>query len=124
MTIKINQNATNIAVLTLRESASDQIAYNWLLRFVNDETSKEYLSFFTDISIYPDLHQRFEIVEPTDIAFDQFGDFTYYAYQMPDTDDMDYTRGILVESEKSIVIETPTTRKSFSVTKNNKVFNG
>lgn len=121
--ILLNKNQTNTIALTLSELASANVASNWLFRFVlEQDKSYEYLKFLTDENTNFERFNLFTLVESTDITFKFKGDYTYYVYQMPDTNDTDYTRGILVESGKMRLIDTPVTTPTFTPTTDTPIY--
>lgn len=121
--ILLNKNQSNTIALTLSELASVNVASNWLFRFVlEQDKSYEYLKFLTDENTNFERFNLFTLVESTDITFKFKGDYTYYVYQMPDTNDTDYTRGILVESGKMRLIDTPITTPTFTPTTDTPIY--
>ena len=111
--ILLNKDQSNQIALTLSELANPSLANNWLFRFIlEQDKSYEYLSFLTDENANIERFNLFTLVEPTDIDFKFKGDYAYYIYQMPDTNDTDYLRGELVEEGKmrllNIITPTPT----------------
>lgn len=121
--ILLNKNQSNTIALTLSELASANVASNWLFRFVlEQDKSYEYLKFLTDENTNFERFNLFTLVESTDITFKFKGDYTYYVYQMPDTNDTDYTRGILVESGKMRLIDTPITTPTFTPTTDTPIY--
>ena len=124
MTLLITQGATKNLVVTLSELSDPLTPLNWLFRFISDQTQKEYLTFLTDISTDTERYNSFTFIEGTDLTFDTLGDYGYYAYQMPDTDDTDYTRGTLVEVGKVRVIGTEVVNPAYDTTLNEDAYNG
>jgi len=126
MTILINKESQSTFVVTLTEAADSLVALNWLFRFNRDQGDREYLLFLTDVSPHPKRYNEFVISEGTetgdDVEFINTGDYKYRVYQMPDTDDTDYTRGTLVETGKARVIETEAARPAFAPTTNPNVY--
>lgn len=121
--ILLSKSQSNTIPLTLSELASVNVASNWLFRFVlEQDKSYEYLKFLTDENINFERFNLFTLIEPTDIDFRFKGDYTYYVYQMPDTNDTDYTRGILVESGKMRLIDTPITTPTFTPTTDTPIY--
>lgn len=121
--ILLNKNQSNTLALTLSELANPNVASNWLFRFVlEQDKSYEYLKFLTDENANFERYNLFTLVEPTDIDFKFKGDYTYYVYQMPDTNDTDYTRGTLVESSKMRLIDTPITTPTFTPTTDTPIY--
>ena len=111
--ILLNKDQSNQIALTLSELANPNVASNWLFRFIlEQDKSYEYLSFLTDENANTERFNLFTLFEPTDIDFKFKGDYAYYIYQMPDTNDTVYTRGTLVEFGKmrllDVAIVTPT----------------
>lgn len=121
--ILLNKNQSNTLALTLSELANPNVASNWLFRFVlEQDKSYEYLKFLTDENANFERYNLFTLVEPTDIDFKFKGDYTYYVYQMPDTNDTDYTRGTLVESSKMRLIDTPVSIPTFTPTTDTPIY--
>ena len=121
--ILLNKNQSNTLALTLSELANPNVASNWLFRFVlEQDKSYQYLKFLTDENANFERFNLFTLVEPTDIDFKFKGDYTYYVYQMPDTNDTDYTRGTLVESSKMRLIDTPITTPTFTPTTDTPIY--
>lgn len=121
--ILLNKNQSNTLALTLSELANPNVASNWLFRFVlEQDKSYEYLKFLTDENANFERFNLFTLVEPTDIDFKFKGDYTYYVYQMPDTNDTDYTRGTLVESSKMRLIDTPVSIPTFTPTTDTPIY--
>lgn len=121
--ILLNKNQSNTLALTLSELANPNVASNWLFRFVlEQDKSYEYLKFLTDENANFERYNLFTLVEPTDIDFKFKGDYTYYVYQMPDTNDTDYTRGTLVESSKMRLIDTPVSTPTFTPTTDTPIY--
>ena len=94
--------------LTLTEKANIELPINWLFRFVNEQSKKEYFCFLSDLSTSPKRYNLFHLYEGVDIIL-PLGDYNYYVYQM-ETLSEDYTQGILCETGKSRMTgdETPT----------------
>lgn len=121
--ILLNKNQSNTIALTLSELSSANVASNWLFRFVlEQDKSYEYLKFLTDENTNFERFNLFTLVESTDITFKFKGDYIYYVYQMPDTNDTDYTRGTLVESGKMRLIDTPITTPTFTPTTDTPIY--
>jgi hypothetical protein len=107
MMILLRQNQSNQFALTLSELADPNVASNWLFRFRKEQSkdSYGYLLFLTDETTNPERYNLFTLVEGTDVTFEFVGDYEYRVYQMPDTNDMDYNRGTLVELGKMRLIK-------------------
>jgi len=121
--ILLNKNQSNTIALTLSELANPNVASNWLFRFVlEQDKSYEYLKFLTDENANFERFNLFTLVESTDITFKFKGDYTYYVYQMPDTNDTVYARGILVEFGKMRLIDTPVTMATFTPTTDTPIY--
>jgi hypothetical protein len=105
----IEKASLNQIALTLTEKSDQELAINWLFRFVNEQSKKEYFCFLTDLSTSPKRYNLFNLYEGTDITL-PLGDYTYYVYQM-ETESEDYTTGIECEKGKARVFEDeiPTT---------------
>lgn len=103
MTLKITKGETNKLVVTLSELASPNLPNNWLFVFTKDQGGQIYKTYLTDVSLSPEWYNEFmfdETVLPM-----QTGDYSYYAYQMPDGGSEDETIGLLAENGKARVIE-------------------
>ena len=124
MTLLITKSETKNLVVTLSELVDLLTPVNWLFRFINDQTQREYLTFLTDESEATERYNSFPFTEGVDITFSELGDYAYYAYQMPDTDDTDYTRGTLVEVGKVRVIDTAIVTPAYDATLNEDVYTG
>jgi len=113
--ILLRKNQSNTFAVTLSELENPNVASNWLFRFRKDQSreSYEYLIFLTDTSPNTERYNQFDIVEGTDLTL-PLGDYEYRVYQMPDTNDTDYTRGTQVEIGKMRVIETPQNIPTFT----------
>jgi hypothetical protein len=119
MTLKITKGETNKLVVTLSELASPNLPNNWLFVFTKDQDGQVYKTYLTDISLSTDWYNEF-MFDETDMPM-QTGDYSYYAYQMPNGGSEDQTTGLLVENGKVRVIEqllTVTAYKSTKQTKN------
>lgn len=126
MTILITKGQANTFAVTLTELADADIALNWLFRFNKDQGDREYVVFLTDVSPHPERYNEFELSEGDqtgdDLEFIDIGDYKYQAYQMPDTDDMDYTRGILVEIGKARILQVEPATVAYETTINQHVY--
>lgn len=100
----IEKNENNQIALTLTEKANIELPINWLFRFVNEQSKKEYFCFLNDLSTSPKRYNLFNLYEGTDITL-PLGDYTYYVYQM-ETEIEDYTQGIECEIGKCKVFST------------------
>lgn len=99
--IQLTKDTTNQIAVTLTELSDPNLPDNWLFIFtLEQEDSYSYPIFLTDTSTNTERYNLFELVLPTDIDFKFLGDYQYNCYQMPDTNDFDYTRGIQVEIGK------------------------
>jgi len=126
MTILINKDQTNTRALTLSELADENTPENWLFRFNKDQGDREYLLYLVDVSPHPERYNEFDLIEGSetgaDVEFIDVGDYMYRAYQMPDTNDTDYTRGKLVEVGKAKVLEATDVNSSYQATLNENVY--
>jgi len=113
--ILLRKNQSNTFAVTLSELENPNVASNWLFRFRKDQSreSYEYLIFLTDTSPNTERYNQFDIVEGTDLTL-PLGDYEYRVYQMPDTNDTDYTRGTQVEIGKMRLIDTPQNIPTFT----------
>ena len=110
--IRLTKGTSTTIALTLSELANQSVANNWLFRFLNIQSDTyEYLSFLVADLDSP-RYNEFTITLPADFDFRFCGDYVYEVYQMPDTDDEDYSRGTLVENGLMELLEatvaTPT----------------
>lgn len=124
MLLRVKKGQENRLVVTLTELVNLLSPINWLFRFTNDQGSKEYALFLTDISTSSERFNLFVLEEGTDVTFTTLGDYKYQCYQMPDTNDTDHTRGTLVETGKAVVFVDDTATPTFTPTNNEAVFNG
>ncbi len=121
--ILLRKNQSNTFAVTLNELANPNVAYNWLFRFRKEQSkeSYEYLIFLTDDSPNTERYNQFDLVEGTDLTI-PIGDYEYRVYQMPDTNDTDYTRGTQVEIGKMRLIETPNVIPTFITNNENPIY--
>ena len=121
--ILLRKNQTSTFAVTLKELANPNVAYNWLFRFRKEQSkeSYEYLIFLTDDSPNTERYNQFDLVEGTDLTM-PIGDYEYRVYQMPDTNDTDYTRGTQVEIGKMRLIETPNVIPTFITNNENPIY--
>jgi hypothetical protein len=107
---QLKKDELNVLALTLTEKANIELPINWLFRFVNEQSKKEYFCFLSDLSTSPKRYNLFHLYEGVDIIL-PLGDYNYYVYQM-ETLSEDYTTGIECEKGKARVFEdaivTPT----------------
>ena len=121
--ILLNKNQSNQIALTLSELANANVSYNWLFRFVlEQDKSYSYLKFLIDENSNFERYNLFTLDIPTDIDFKFKGDYTYYVYQMPDTNDTDYTRGTLVEFGKMRLLDTVVVTPTFTPTTDTPIY--
>jgi len=121
--ILLNKNQSNQIALTLSELANANVASNWLFRFVlEQDKSYSYLKFLIDENSNFERYNLFTLEIPTDIDFKFKGDYTYYVYQMPDTNDTDYTRGTLVEFGKMRLLDTVVVTPTFTPTTDTPIY--
>jgi hypothetical protein len=121
--ILLNKNQSNRIALTLSELANVNVASNWLFRFVlEQDKSYSYLKFLIDENSNFERYNLFTLDIPTDIDFKFKGDYTYYVYQMPDTNDTDYTRGSLVEFGKMRLLDTVVVTPTFTPTTDTPIY--
>ena len=121
--ILLRKNQSNTFAVTLNELANPNVSYNWLFRFRKEQSkeSYEYLIFLTDDSPNTERYNQFDLVEGTDLTM-PIGDYEYRVYQMPDTNDTDYTRGTQVEIGKMRLIETPNVIPTFITNNENPIY--
>lgn len=114
MFVTIEKGNLNQIALTLTEKSNSELAINWLFRFVNEQSKKEYFCFLTDLSTSPKRYNLFNLYESTDITL-PLGDYTYFVYQM-ETESEDYTTGIECEIGKARVFEDETITPTYTNT--------
>lgn len=116
--ILLQKNQSNLFAVTLSELSNPNLPSNWLFRFNIDqeEDAYEYLLFLTDESTATQRYNLFNLIEGTDVVFQFIGDYHYRCYQMPDTDDTDFTRGTLVEEGKMRLTESEVATPTFEAT--------
>lgn len=95
----IKKGENNQIALTLNEKANLDLAINWLFRFVNEQSKKEYFCFLSDLSVSPNRYNLFHLYEGTDITL-PVGEYTYFVYQK-EIQNEDYSTGILCEIGKA-----------------------
>lgn len=121
--ILLSKNQVNQFALTLSELANNEEPNNWLFRFtLEQDKSYEYLIFLVDSSTNTERYNLFELDLPTDVDFKFKGDYTYRAYQMPDTNDTDYTRGELVELGKMRLLDSVVSIPTFTPNTNTSIY--
>jgi hypothetical protein len=106
MFVTIEKESLNQIALTLTEKSNPELAVNWLFRFINEQSKKEYFCFLTDLSTSPKRYNLFNLYEGTDITL-PLGDYTYFVYQKTVLNE-DYTTGIECETGKARVYEDET----------------
>ena len=124
MTLLIEKGETKNLVVTLSELVDLTTPVNWLFRFISEQTEREYLTFLVDESTATERYNSFPFTEGVDVTFEETGDYKYESYQMPDTDDTDYTRGTLVEVGKVRVIDTEVENPAYDAEGNTNVYTG
>jgi hypothetical protein len=114
--ILLTKNQSNQFALTLSELANESEPSNWLFRFRKEQSksSYEYLLFLVDESTNTERYNLFTLIEPTDVDFPLTGDYEYEVYQMPDTNDTDYSRGTRVEIGKMRLLTAATVTPTFT----------
>ncbi len=110
----IEKESLNQIALTLTEKSDSELAVNWLFRFVNEQSKKEYFCFLTDLSTSPKRYNLFNLYEGTDITL-PLGDYTYFVYQKTVLNE-DYTTGIECETGKARVYEDETITPTYTNT--------
>ena len=110
----IEKASLNQIALTLTEKSNSELAINWLFRFVNEQSKKEYFCFLTDLSTSPKRYNLFNLYEGTDITL-PLGDYTYFVYQKTVLNE-DYTTGIECEKGKARVFEDATITPTYTNT--------
>lgn len=110
----IEKASLNQIALTLTEKSNSELAINWLFRFVNEQSKKEYFCFLTDLSTSPKRYNLFNLYEGTDITL-PLGDYTYFVYQKTVLNE-DYTTGIECETGKARVFEDETITPTYTNT--------
>lgn len=124
--ILLTKNQLNQFALTLKELSNPDEPNIWLFRFtLEQDSSYEYLIFLDDSSTNTDRYNLFELDltgEDPEIDFRFKDDYYYKVYQMPDTNDTDYTRGLLVEQGKMRLLEAVATTPTFTPNTNNDIY--
>lgn len=124
--ILLTKNQLNQFALTLKELSNPDEPNIWLFRFtLEQDPSYEYLIFLDDSSTNTDRYNLFELDltgEDPEINFRFKDDYFYKVYQMPDTNDTDYTRGLLVEQGKMRLLEAVATTPTFTPNTNNDIY--
>jgi len=106
MLFYVKKGVSNEFALTLTELATEGEGTDWLFIAKKDEGGEKHKFFLADTSPSIDRYNLFTLIEGTDATFTGSGEWEYEAYQMPDQDDTDETRGNLVEVGKFIVERT------------------
>ena len=123
MTALITKGQQNKQIHTLSELASDELENNWLFVYRSDSGKETVKSFLTDSSAHVDRYNEFIFTEGTDITFNELGAYLLKVYQMPDQDDTDETRGLLVEVSRVQVISASETEfKQYNTNTNAKAY--
>lgn len=124
--ILLTKNQLNQFALTLKELSNPDEPNIWLFRFtLEQDSSYEYLIFLDDSSTNTDRYNLFELDltgEDPEIDFRFKDDYYYKVYQMPDTNDTDYTRGLLVEQGKMRLLEAVATTPTYTPNTNNDIY--
>lgn len=124
--ILLTKNQLNQFALTLKELSNPDEPNIWLFRFtLEQDSSYEYLIFLDDSSTNTDRYNLFELDltgEDPEINFRFKDDYYYKVYQMPDTNDTDYARGLLVEQGKMRLLEAVATTPTFTPNTNNDIY--
>lgn len=107
-------------VVTLSELAKENLPNIWLFVFKKDQGEQIYKMFLEDVSIAEKSYNQFIIDEST-VNF-MTGDYEYRVYQMPNEDDMDETRGVLVEVGKARVLKNEAPKAAFRINKERKSY--
>ena len=110
----IEKGNLNQIALTLTEKSNSELAINWLFRFVNEQSKKEYYCFLSDLSTSPKRYNLFHLYEGVDITL-PLGDYTYFVYQKTVLNE-DYTTGIECETGKARVFEDATITPTYTNT--------
>jgi hypothetical protein len=122
MTLHVVKGQENRLVLTLSELADVDLPNNWLFVFTKDQGGEQYKLFLTDVSPFEEVYNQFALTEGSDVTFADNGDYKYEVYQMPDTDDLNQTRGQLVEVGKLRVVPASIERPAYTPNKNKHVY--
>ena len=121
MTLKITKGQVSRLTITLSELADASLPNIWLFVFKKDQGEQTYKVFLEDISEAEESYNQFLINEPLDVDF-MTGDYSYKVYQMPDEDDTDESRGVLVEIGKARIVKNDSATASFRIKKERKSY--
>lgn len=121
MTLKITKGQVSRLTVTLSELADASLPNIWLFVFKKDQGEQTYKVFLEDISEAEESYNQFLINEPLDVDF-MTGDYSYKVYQMPDEDDTDESRGVLVEIGKARIVKNDSATASFRIKKERKSY--
>lgn len=121
MTLKITKGQVSRLTVTLSELADASLPNIWLFVFKKDQGEQTYKVFLEDISEAEESYNQFLINEPLDVDF-MTGDYSYKVYQMPDEDDTDESRGVLVEIGKARIVKNDSATASFRINKERKSY--
>lgn len=106
-------NANQIAV-TLNEKANLELSVNWLFRFINEQSKKEYFVYLNDVSVSPNRFNLFVFYEGYDLELSE-GEYKYEIYQTA-LNNNDFTNGILCETGKAKVYSDNIDQNTFENT--------
>lgn len=124
--ILLTKNQLNQFALTLNELSNPDQPSNWLFRFtLEQDKSYEYLIFLDDSSTNIERYNLFELDltgEEPQVDFRFKDDYYYKVYQMPDTNDTDYTRGLLVEEGKMRLLDAVVVTPTFTPNTNTDIY--
>lgn len=124
--ILLSRNQINQFALTLRELSDPDLPNNWLFRFTLEQDKVyEYLIFLDDLSTNSERYNLFELDltgEEPEINFKFRDDYYYKVYQMSDTEDTDYTRGIQVEEGKMRLLDAVVVTPTFTPNTNTEIY--
>lgn len=118
----VQKSVLNKLVVTLNELSSATEDLNWLFVFTLEQD--DYYTY----KIYPtevnnsERFNSFTFTEGVDVTFKFLGDYKYQVYQMPDGGSTNETLGILVETGKMRVIDTPEEVPTFTVTNTTQIY--
>lgn len=108
MMLQIRQASLNQIALTLSEKADPEKPFNWLFRFVSEQSKKNFFCNLTDLSPAAGRYNLFHLYEDGDINLPT-GEYTYFVYQMDNLNDEDFTTGNLCETGKARVVGVTST---------------
>lgn len=123
MTTVIRKGEENRLVLTLKELALESLPENNTLFVFSANNHAETKKVFLDNVSTSEKFDQFDFTEGNEVSFSSSGEYTYRAYQMPDKDDTNESRGHLLEVGMLKVLKaSQITRKSRTSDTTRKVY--